>query len=218
MFKQILYTHWKWAGWLVVGAAVAAFAIPVASVRGAGAVPDNGYEVSFMLQSMELWGYFYPVLAGAIGLILGITAWNADHAGRHVYALSLPIPRWHYALLRFGAGALLLLPVVAAMWIGTLVAVASLPLPTGLAAFPSTISLRFALATLMTYSLFFAVASGTKRTAGGILAVILGVVALQAVLAAVGSNVELIDPIFERLTRWPGPFEVLTARWMLINV
>ena len=118
MFRMILSTQWKWSRLAVVLGAVAAFALPVLSVGQFGGTGPSRWEVQAMLGSIQAWGVLYPVLAIVLGVSVAALAWTYDHRGRHVYALSLPVPRWHYVLLRFGAGAVLLAGPVIALWAG----------------------------------------------------------------------------------------------------
>ncbi len=218
MFRMILYTQWKWSRLAVAIGAVAAFALPVLSVGQFGRAQATRWDIQAMLGSIQAWGVLYPVLAIVLGLAVAALAWTYDHRGRHVYALSLPIPRWHYALLRFGAGAVLLAGPVIALWAGALVATGSATVPSGLHAYPTTLALRFALATVVGYSMFFAAASGTMRTARYILGAIGLLIAIDVVAAIAGVNLHIFESVFLRLIVWPGPLDILTGRWMLIDV
>ena len=218
MFRAILFTQWKWSRLALVPAVLVAFALPLLQVQAAGRGDFQTLGVTELLVEVQLYGMLYPLLAAGVGLLLAVTAWNADHRGRHVYALSLPMPRWEFALLRFGAGGLLLGVAVLAVWFGALLSSASVNLPAGLHTYPTLIALRFGLAALVAFAAFFAVAAGTVRTAGYILAVIAGVVLLQIVLNALSVHFDLINGILDRLFTWPGPLDVFTGRWMLIDV
>lgn len=218
MFRMILYTQWKWSRLLVVAGTLAAFAIPVLSVRSAGEYNLQHWEAVALLNSIESWGVLYPILAGALAVLMAMTAWAPDHRGRHVYALSLPVPRWYYALLRFCAGATMLAAPVLAVWIGGLVGTATSMIPPGLHAYPHVLALRFALAALVAYGVFFAISAGTTRIAGYILAVIATIVIAQMFLSATHIGGDFIGALFDRLLTWPGPLEIFTGRWMLIDV
>src|SRR5574341_1125687 len=145
MFKAILYTQWKWSRILVLLATVAAFAIPVLSVREFGRPRPAAWELAEALNSVQAWGFAYPMLAFALAALLSTFTWQPDISGKHVYALSLPVPRWHYVLLRLGAGLVLGVPAVAAVWVGSLLAVASATIPQGLNAYPHALAFRFGL-------------------------------------------------------------------------
>jgi hypothetical protein len=135
-----------------------------------------------------------------------------------VYALSLPLPRWHYALLRFTAGAVLMAAPIVALWIGALLATATAQIPPGLQAYPNALALRFALAALTAYAVFFAISSGTTRTAGYVLSIIAALFVAQLLLGAAGLSENIIHVLFDRVITWPGPLEIFTGRWMLIDV
>lgn len=218
MFRAMLGLQWKWARIVVIAAAVFGFAIPLLAVQGATDSSGDPRTVSQLLVTIQSVGVFFPLLAAASGLLLAISAWAADHAGRHVYALSLPVPRWRLVLLRYGAGLLLLLAPVAGVWVGSLVAVAGAEIPQGLHVYPHLITLRFILCALVAFSVFFAISAGTSRTAGVILICLLSVVILQLVFSALNVEFNLLAWIINRLFIWPGPLEIYTGRWSLIDV
>jgi len=218
MFKSILYTQWKWSRAVVALSVVIAFTLPIMSVQKAGIAEPSRWEAQELLQAIQMWSVWYAVLAAGVGLLVATTAWAADHRGRHVYALSLPVPRWQYAMLRFAAGALLLAAPLAALWISALLATATAHIPPGLNAYPNALALRFALAAFVAYSIFFAISAGTTRTAGYVLAVIGALIVANVMLDASGLYGNLYELLFDRAITWPGPLEIFTGRWMLIDV
>lgn len=218
MFRTILFTQWTWARSLLLVCALAAFAIPIVSVHSGDLSGVDGYTVRTYLISLQGMGVAYPILAGIIGLVLAVTAWGPDHRGRHVYALTLPLPRWQYALLRFGAGLVLLAVPVIALWISALIASATAKLPLGLSTYPTGLAARFALATLVSYATFSAVSAGTSRTAAYILGAIAVLLVTQLMFAFTGSEVDVIAPVLNAIFIWPGPLAVFSGRWMLIDV
>ena len=218
MFRQLLYTQWKWSKLVLLVIGLAAFALPLLSVQDVRPDDLGRFNIEQMLSGIQTWGLLYPVLATAAALILAMTTWGPDHRGKHIYALALPVPRWHYALLRFGAGCVLLAIPAVAVWLGALVASSVTRLPAGLEAYPTILAVRFGLAALVAYSAFFAISAGTNRTAGIILAVIGGLLVVQLVLLVADTNVNLVGPMVIRLFVWPGPLEIFTGRWMLIDV
>jgi hypothetical protein len=129
-----------------------------------------------------------------------------------------PSPRERLVLLRLGAGLVLLAIPLATLWIGCLLAVAGSPLPTGLTAYPNLLALRFLFATLVAFGLFFAVVTGTARAAGWVLALLVAWMLAQVLLSSAGSRADIVTPVLERLLTWPGPFDVFTGRWVLIDV
>ena len=218
MFREILRTQWKWARLLVLAACVAAFSLPIFAVQPLGYEVDGWTDGTAVLRAMRSFSTMYALLAGAVGLAIGISAWSADHRGRHVYALSLPVSRSRFALMRLGAGALLVMLPAVSLWIGALTAVASVSVPPGLEAFPTSLAIRFLLASMLAYAIFFSIASGTARTAGWVLGVLTGVLLLGifggewAFTRGITGQLEML------LLTWPGVLEVFTGRWMLIDV
>src|SRR5919198_1084639 len=166
MFRAVLYAPWKWSRLIVVLGTVAAFAIPLLSLQGAARADRGALQAQELLRAVQSWGSLYPLLAVALGLLMAIAAWAADHRGRHIHALTLPIPRWRYVLLRFVAGAVLLAGPILAVMAGASLAVLFATLPAGLQAYPFALALRFALAVLVAFAVFFAISAGTARTAG----------------------------------------------------
>src|SRR6266550_3246009 len=205
MFRVMLYSQWKWTRLIVALGSIAAFALPLVSVQGAARADSNPLQAGELLQAVQSWGTLYPVLAAALGLLVAIATWAPDHRGRHVHALSLPLPRWRYVLLRFGAGAALL-----ATWSATI--------PAGLQGYPAALAIRFALAVLVAYAVFFAVSAGTARTAGIILGLIGGVILVQIIAGVANIDLDLFGRLQVVVLNWPGPLAIFSGRWMLIDV
>jgi ABC-type transport system involved in multi-copper enzyme maturation permease subunit len=218
VFRQILLTQWKWSGLGVVVACVAAFALPILTVQQADVADPTWLDARALLPALEYWSRAYPLLALAIGLLLGTTAWSRDHRNQHVYALTLPLPRWHYVLLRYGAGLALLVAPIVLLWIGSILAAALVTVPPGLRAYPHALGLRFALAVVLSYSLIFAISAGTARTAGYVLSVVGVLLVGQLLFSIAGGEANLVERVFDRMITWPGPFDIFVGRWMLIDV
>lgn len=217
-FRAVLYTQWKWSRIIVVLGTVGAFAIPLLSLQGAARADRGALQAQDLLRSVQSWGTLYPLLAATLGLLVAIAAWAADHRGRHIHALTLPLPRWRYVLLRFGAGFALLAAPIAAVLIGALLATVTATLPPGLQAYPLALALRFALAVFVAYAVFFAVSAGTARTAGIILAVIAALILVQVVAGMANLDLNLLETLQAALVFGPGPLVVFTGRWMLVDV
>ncbi len=213
MFQAILMTQWKWARLPLLAATVMAFALPVLSVQ-----PSRAYlgatNAGYVMASMQGWALWYPLLAAAAGLLLAMSAWSHDHRLGHIYALSLPLPRWRFSLLRLGAGLVLLSAPVIAITAGSLAAIATTDVPTGLTGYPLALAMRFALAAVSAFTIFFAISAGSARTAGYVLAGIAILVLGEYGLSTGPSGVSLIEFIMD----WPGPLAIFTGRWMLIDV
>lgn len=223
MFKAVLASQWKWSWGTVLLCAVSAFAIPILSVKKAAAVTSRASLVGadaagVFLSTMDAWGAFYTLVAAALGLGLAVLAWSADHRGRHVYALVLPVARWRFVLLRFLSGSSMLVIPAAALLIGCVIAAASVTVPDGLAAYPVALTFRFLLAAWVAFALFFAISAGTTRTAALILVPVVVVASADAILASVGFNTEIAQHALIAIFDWPGIMEVFTGRWLLIDV
>jgi len=228
MYRSLLFLHWKQVRWALVLSVVGAFALPLLMVSGMGgavAGDARGTAAYRLLESMNEWLYFFPTLAGVIGMTLALTSWNWDHQYNHVYALSLPLSRWEYTLNKLLAGFTLTLIPAAGLWLGAHVASASVDLPSGLHAYPNQLGFRFLLALMISYSLLFAMAAGTKSTAikvlgGGLAAVFLGTIAndmLAQYYDFFGRN-QVIEIAMTWLATAPGPFEVFSGNWSLFDV
>ena len=218
MFHVMLYSQWKWSRLIVALGSIAAFALPIVSVQGAARADSNPLRAGELLQAVQAWGTLYPVLAAALALLVAIATWAPDHRGRHVHALSLPLPRWRYVLLRFGAGGTLLAAPAIAVAAGALLATWSATIPAGLQGYPVALAIRFALAVLVAYGLFFAVSAGTARTAGIILALIGTVILVQIIAGVANIDLDLFGKLQIAVLNWPGPLAIFTGRWMLIDV
>ena len=218
MFRVLLYSQWKWTRLIVALGSVAAFALPIVSVQGAARADASPLQAGELLQAVQSWGTLYPVLAAALGLLVAIATWAPDHRGRHVHAMSLPLPRWRYVLLRFGAGTTLLAAPVIAVSAGALLATWSATIPAGLQGYPVALAIRFALAVLVAYTVFFAVSAGTARTAGIILGLIGGVILVQIIAGVANIDLDLFGRLQVVVLNWPGPLAIFSGRWMLIDV
>jgi ABC-type transport system involved in multi-copper enzyme maturation permease subunit len=216
MLKAIMRIQWKGSWHLVVALAVAAFALPIVSVRtGWSGTPAN---LPGFLTELELWGLFYPALAAVAAIVVAVSIWISDRRGHHIYALLLPIPRWRYVLLRYLGGLMLLLPIVLALWAGAIIAAASLDLPPGLRTFPHALAAKFALSLLLLFGVAFAVAASSSR-ALGISVRLLGLfIAAHIAVIMLRPGTNLIWTVVTALVTSPGPFAPLGGRWMLIDV
>lgn len=228
MFGQIFFTQWKSLRLGMIPFVIAAFGLPIMAVQGLGG--DHAGSTSAMLDMQLLfkgwqsWLPIFPALAVTVGMVTALNAWNWDHKGEHLYALTMPIHRWRYALYKMGAGALLLLLPATAMWFGGITASASISLPPGLNTYPTLLAVRFLVAGVLAYSVMFALASGTIRTTviifstffGGLLLMTL---ASDMLATAIPGWEWSATAFFEHaLTQWPGPLQVFSGNWTLIDV
>jgi len=214
VWRAILESQWKWTRGLALLGALVGFALPLLSLRTALATQSTASFIA----TMQAWGVGYAIAAAALGLMTAIAAWGYDHRLRHVYALSLPLARWRYVLLRFCAGLVMLaLPVVAVFIASEIVAHSSM-VPKVLQAYPVALTLRFGFATLVAYSLFFAISSATGRTAGYILGGIALIIVAQVVISSANLQVDLVSRSIDLVFAAPGLLAVFGGRWTLIDV
>jgi hypothetical protein len=213
MFNAILRTQWKWMRLIVFLASVVAFALPVLSLRVARQTTDPKAFIGYM----QSWSTVYALAAGVLGLALAVFTWSHDHRGRHVYALSLPIARWRYVLMRFGAGALFAAIPAAALAAGAVLVSPSDAIPVGLHAYPIALAMRFLFAALVAYALFFSISSATAKTAGYILGAIALFVVILMVSGAAGMKGDVASPVLRAVFVDSGMLGVFTGRWMLID-
>lgn len=224
---EVLRVQWLAARWLLVPLVLLGIGLPQAVVRLAlgysgGMNPD--VAPGAMLQALEGLSGIFPFLAAITGAAIALAAWNWDHRTSHVYALTLPVPRARYALLKLWSGAVILLVPTLAVWVGAWLATSTVAVPDGLRAYPFAFGTRFLLAGTLVYGTLFALAAGTIRTTliiciGFVLVLILGAIGLPFLENQFG--IDLITPveiIAETVRRWPGPFEVFGGSWLLIDV
>jgi hypothetical protein len=213
--RAILRIQWKACWALVLASSLAAFALPVVSVRlGWHAAEAN---LPFFLSELQLWGLFYPLLAAVTALIIALAIWMSDRRAQHVYALLLPVPRSRYVLYRYVAGLVMLLPIIVALWAGALVATSGLDLPAGIRIFPTALAVKFALALMVLFAFAFALASASARTIGIAIRVAGLLLAVHVAVILIAPDTNLLWSAMKALATWPGPFAVLAGRWMLID-
>ncbi len=218
MQNAILRIQWKACWHLVIALSVAAFALPIVSVRVGW--HEAASNLPLFLTELELWGLFYPVLAGVSALIVALGIWMSDRRGGHVYALLLPVSRSRYLLwYRYSCrpGAL------ACRWWrlcgpGRLSpAAASTCRPaSGSSRMRSRSSSRWCCSCSSGSRSRFA--SASSRTVGLAIRVLAGLflaVHVAVLLLAPQTNVLLIT--LKALATWPGPLAALGGRWMLID-
>jgi hypothetical protein len=217
MFRAMLWSQWRESRLAMVVLAGIAVAVPLLSLRGAGAVTDP-WSSWDLLRATAQWGAAYPILALAAALALAVGAWWPDHRTKHVYALTLPISRVRYLLLRYGAGLTLLLAIAGVLAVSTLVATMRVPLPPLLHAYPAGITTRFVFAGISAYTILFAFSGLTPRMARLIAAVflLLVLVSIVADLASLGWNP--LATVADALLSPYSPLAIFRARWMLIDV
>jgi hypothetical protein len=223
MFEQILRTNLKWTRVTLATFAVAAFLMPVLAWRfGAPsrmvASGFNPADARFMMAGFEPVGFFVAAIAVLGAFILAAQPWNMDAAAQHVYPLSLPVPWRRYVAMRYAAGALTLAVPAAALWMGSLLALAMVQMPPTLRAYPGGLALRFLFASLLAYSATFALQYVFGRRAA--LAALVALLALMALILGLelSGNGAHVAAIGRFLMEWPGPLSLFGNTWRLVDV
>ena len=219
MFKQVLFAQWLSSRLALAVLSVVAFALPLVSVFFGSDIATTGRTaLGEWLVVTDRVAQVLPYFAVLVGALLGVLAWSPDLAGRHVYALSLPVSRARFVALRFGAGTVLALVPSAALAVGAAVASLAVQLPPGVRAYPLELSVRFTLATLTVYALFFALASASRRSQLAIIGAICAAIVLDLTLLAFDASFSVTAATLNALTTWPGPLSILVGRWALFDV
>ncbi|MGH7670074.1 MAG: hypothetical protein ACRENQ_11340 [Gemmatimonadaceae bacterium] len=215
MFNVMLRTQWKWTRLAVLVAVLVAFTMPLMSMNSNLQVPSP----RVLIDNMQTWGVGYAILAGAVGLLLAWLAWASDHRGHHVYALTLPVARWRYVLMRFTVGVLFLVPIVVALGVGAVLATSVRDaVPQGLHAYPLALTLRFGFAALVAFSIFFAISAASVRAAGYVIGAICVVLVVDFLTDAMGFHWSVGLHAVDLLMVYPGILSVFSGRWTLIDV
>lgn len=217
MFLALLRLQWREGRLALAVLGAAGIALPLLSLRGAtgAAGPWEAWE---LLRASAAWSAWYPLLALAAALALSAGAWAADHRSRHVYALTLPVARWRYLLLRYSAGAILLLAVGAVLWLGGTLATVPVAIPPLLHAYPGGLAFRFCLAAFSAYTILFALHGLTPRAARLLVAALLLLVLVAALADLLALGVRPLDLTVDALLGPFSPLAVFHGPWMLIDV
>ncbi len=215
MQNAILRIQWKACRHLVLALSLAAFALPLVSVRLGW--HSAGTNLPLFLTELQLWGFFYPLLAAVGGLIVALATWMSDRRGQHVYAMLLPVSRGRYVMMRYAAGAMMLAPVVLALWLGAIVASSGLDLPPGIRVFPHALAIKFALVLVLMFGLAFALASASTRTIGIAVRVLGLFLVIHVAVILIAPDTNVLWSTLKALATFPGPLSALGGRWMLID-
>ncbi|MHB1096444.1 MAG: hypothetical protein ACYC3F_09735 [Gemmatimonadaceae bacterium] len=220
MFRAVLYTQWKWSRPAILLAVLVAGYIPVAALRSMPYKSADTYYIPMLYQSITAASMYYQWLALFVAVIVAISAWQADGQRQHVYALSLPVPRWRFVLLRFGAGAALLGVVAAAVGLFGGVAAAIAPLPPMLHAYPIGLAVRFWLGSLIPFGLIFALLVSNPRRVRLVVAGVATIIVVDMALATIGviEKPVVFGTIVDAIYSGRGPLAAFLSKWMLVDV
>ncbi|HET7041228.1 MAG TPA: hypothetical protein VFI13_04390 [Gemmatimonadales bacterium] len=213
MFLAILRSEWRWCRGVLIPGTLAALLAPLLSLRG---VTMRMMPVEVM-NAVGHWSAVFPLLSLGLALLTALGCWGPDRRGDHIHALTLPVARWRYVLLRFGGGVLLLAAPMLACLVGALLATHSTSLPTGLAPYPWSFAFRFAASLLVAFSLLFAILSATPKTAALVLGAVVLVTAADLALGILMPRTGIGNDVWFLLLNGPGPFALFAARWVLVD-
>lgn len=218
MFKHVLFTQWKWAQWGLLVACALAVAMPMFAIASLGGRDVTILPIYNVVATMQGAGVGYGALSLLAGLWIAASAWSVDQQFDYVYALTRPVPRWYFVLLRFGAGSVLVGAVVVACLAGALAGSALVKLPATLHAYPGALTLRFGLALFVAFGGAFGLFGAASKTISRSTAI--GLFVLIVVVAFDGL---LLGGVLSKgvgrwlVSRW-SPLGVYIGRWMLIDV
>ena len=213
-FLAILRVQWQWCRAVTAPATLLLIVLPFLILNG---VSKERLPVEVMY-AVGSWTSVLPALAALLGLLVALAAWAADRRGQHIHALSLPIARWRYVLLRYQAGLVLVALPLLGFLIGAVFAVGTTSLPAGLQGYPWALAARFAAATLLAFSLFFAILSGTPKTAAIVLGLLVLVVVANLMVALLAPGEWSAGDLLFLITGGPGPLSLFAGRWVLVDV
>jgi hypothetical protein len=217
MYRAMLHVQWIWGRMELGVYSAVGFAFPMLALKAMG-FSGSEESISSMLRASTAVGACLGVLAFLAGTTLASRPWILDHARHHVLALSLPIAWPRFVQLRFLAGATLLAVPAIGVWLGGLVAALVIDVPATLHVYPASIALRFLGAGLVFYAIAFAMQYLGGRRAPMIVA---GALAAWLLLETAGQAFgfgSISIGAWNLLSKWPGPLEMITARWMLVDV
>lgn len=220
MFRAVLATQWKWARPVILLGVLLAGWIPVEALRSTAYRTADTYYIPSLYNSIAMASTMYQLLALAVALVVAFSTWQADSLRQHVYALSLPIARWQFVLMRFGAGAVLLGAVAVAVGVFGGIASAIAPLPAMLHAYPVGLAVRFWLGSLIPFGLIFALIASNPTWIRFVVVAFATIVVVDLLLRAFGitQNTIVMQWIATSVFGPSGPLAAFLSRWMLVDV
>jgi hypothetical protein len=154
MFRVTLAAQARYLAPILALAVVVAALLPLLTVQGATeTVRWFGGRTELLLEQSRIFAPAYPAMALSFGIFFAAANWLPDVWTRWVYVFTLPVARSRVALLRLGAGILLMSPAVLSLWIAGIIGTRMADLPLVVEAHPGAIALRFGAATLVSYAL-----------------------------------------------------------------
>lgn len=212
-FRAVLTAQARYLAPVIALATIVTALLPLITLQGfPDAVSWRDHRVDSLLVQAQFMARFYPGVAVALGGLFAAANWLPDATGRWVYAFTLPISRAKLALLRLGAGAVLMLPAVLSLWLVGLLGAAVSSLPAIIRVHSGALALRFAAGTLVAYaagSMIVLLGRKAWYLAGGL--VLIG--------ALGGIGIEFFERMIDILFLSPiSPFHVLAGYWLYLDV
>jgi hypothetical protein len=216
MFRQVLFTQWRWARTELLLYVLAGFLVPVAIVnRG---THYQAYDPEVFRRAGSNAGLFFTALAVTCAGSLAWRPYIVDAGSRHVSVLSLPVSWRGVASMRFAAGVVLLGIPTTAVLLGSVAVAIATPLPPVLHAYPVATTIRFFLSALVAYGAAFLLQYSMGPRA---VPVAIGLILVIAIVDVVAGQLGMADPIaafWTIITTAPSPFETFSIGWRLIDV
>lgn len=204
------------AAW-VVGFGVLS-ALPVLALR----VRDAGSLTMLQIEAIgSTLGLFSNVMSVTLGLFAAVATWSPDEQGKHVYALSLPVSRGQYVLLRLGIGGLVIVGCVGAQWVMLSIVGAWASPPAPVRSYAGLVAAR----ALVVATMAFLAASWAWQVAGTPWVRRLGPgTKVVAALAAIGLMIGVLSAdhpiagtVRDALVADWSPLRLLLANWSLFD-
>ncbi|HKS06181.1 MAG TPA: hypothetical protein VJR92_07685 [Gemmatimonadaceae bacterium] len=215
-YKALLYSQLKYQRIELTILSIVAGGVPaLATWRALGSTSFSPME---LLSLSQIVGVLGSTLAALVGCVLALRPYSLDALTNHTYAMSLPVSRTEYGLLRVGTGLLLLLMPAAGFLIGAVFASTAADIPAMLHAYPVGITMRFVLAAATAFALAFGIQYGLgKRATRWILFSLTGLGAVE-IIGQLVTGVSLTSDLWTALGSEASPLRVFASNWMLFDV
>jgi hypothetical protein len=162
-------------------------------------------------------GTMHLMGAIALGLYASIGTTEGDNSTKHIYALSLPVPRWHYLLLRFTAGLITVVVGTACWFAVDALLVLAISLPDGMQTYPFAINLRVLFAGALTFAVLYWLTIAGTRGIGALVIALLLLFAVSATSAGVAHSTTS-RVMWDILLAPASPLRIFLGPWSLIDV
>lgn len=218
-FRTMLYVQWKLQRAELLGfTLLTALIAPLSIWPGIGSSIDAMRSNPMYIDRGMLIRTGGALLAVCIGAVLAVRPFFLDARVRHTYALALPTPRSHFALMRAGSGILLSLMPAAGFLIGCIIAAQILPDTLTIRSYSVELTVRFFLAMLMAFAVFFGLQYGLGGRARRWVLISAFTVLGVEVFTQFTLRSSVITPVAEMLAGSLSPLRIYLDRWVLFDV